>query len=350
MSDNRVNYISIPIELRACPVLSHNEREIIAHIINVSNKFVAHDGCTLSNEEIAYQHRVSKDAVTKALTKARQLGFITHENMETVKYKMDKLGICSYATKRTLQMRITPEWIIMGDLWNMAFYNKERNKAAYGCILQVEREIKKSGKIDRENILEIIGKALEDHGFVAVDERTETPTPPHKFLRPPSEKIYPFTIRVKFTREKGSEDIPSSHIEPSPTKQKKSETKPSPSQRNGKNLPHLLAQQLAAIIQKERKVKITPSKLASWSKDIERMQRLDGIDYKRIRRALNWYADHIGDEYVPVIWAGSSLREKFLRLEDAIERNSRSSRPKGANRTGLNMNYEDEYYDEELQV
>jgi hypothetical protein len=35
---------------------------------------------------------------------------------------------------------------------------------------------------------------------------------------------------------------------------------------------------------------------------------------------LDWYEDNRGGQYTPIVESGSSLREKFIRLESAMER------------------------------
>jgi hypothetical protein len=53
-----------------------------------------------------------------------------------------------------------------------------------------------------------------------------------------------------------------------------------------------------------------------------------GISPERISSALNWYRSHAGEPYVPVIESGSSLKDKFIKLEDAV---TRASSPKKSN-------------------
>ena len=42
---------------------------------------------------------------------------------------------------------------------------------------------------------------------------------------------------------------------------------------------------------------------------------------------MQWYQDNIGGAYVPVIQSGESLREKFIKIEDAIKRYRNSDPP-----------------------
>ena len=80
------------------------------------------------------------------------------------------------------------------------------------------------------------------------------------------------------------------------------------------------AKQLAEIILSKRKMKFTSSQISSWAVEIHRLHTDNGVDPSRVRHALDWYAEHIGGEYVPVIQSGKALRDKFPKLEAAIER------------------------------
>ena len=56
------------------------------------------------------------------------------------------------------------------------------------------------------------------------------------------------------------------------------------------------------------------------------MSEGSNIDYSRIERALKWYKENAGGQFVPIVESGSSLREKFVRLEAAIARSKNSFR------------------------
>ncbi len=83
---------------------------------------------------------------------------------------------------------------------------------------------------------------------------------------------------------------------------------------------------LASIISSKRNIKITPQKLTEWSTHIRMLIETDQVSESRIDTALDWYEDHIGGKYVPVILCGSTLRRKFLQLEDAVGRHSEKRR------------------------
>jgi hypothetical protein len=99
--------------------------------------------------------------------------------------------------------------------------------------------------------------------------------------------------------------------------------KPSIQERNNEYLPK--AKRLAEIVQSNKNVKVTQSKLKSWSNEIRKITEQDGIDPSRIDTALDWYAENIGGEFVPVIESASALKRKFINLEEAIKRDTRPS-------------------------
>jgi hypothetical protein len=83
-----------------------------------------------------------------------------------------------------------------------------------------------------------------------------------------------------------------------------------------------IAIKLSHIIQSSKNIKHTQKQINDWVSPISKLVQENEINPKRINRALNWYADHVGEKYVPVIESGKSLQEKFLKLEAAIERDS----------------------------
>jgi hypothetical protein len=94
-----------------------------------------------------------------------------------------------------------------------------------------------------------------------------------------------------------------------------------------------IAELLAMIIQQKKNIKVDKRKLNTWSNSIRQLVERDGVESRRIRIALRWYKHHWGDDFVPVIESGQSLRDKFLRLESAIERSK--STPVNSKTTGF---------------
>ena len=88
-----------------------------------------------------------------------------------------------------------------------------------------------------------------------------------------------------------------------------------------KNLEFLpLAIKLADIVQSNKNIKIPQSRVNNWANEIRKLSKIEGVAPARIERALDWYAQNIGGEYIPVIESGSTLRNKFTKLEDAMKR------------------------------
>jgi hypothetical protein len=106
-----------------------------------------------------------------------------------------------------------------------------------------------------------------------------------------------------------------------------------PPQKNEQYFP--IAKRLSEIILTNKNIKHTTQQLKTWTKDIRQLVETNGVKEQRIHLALDWYADNIGGEYVPVIESGSSLKLKFEKLEAAVERskiNGHSFKNKSSNR------------------
>ena len=81
-----------------------------------------------------------------------------------------------------------------------------------------------------------------------------------------------------------------------------------------------LAEKLAFIIRKNKRINVTPQRISSWANEIRKLVETDGVSIQRVETALDWYEENIGGQYVPVIESGFSLRSKFIKLEDAMRR------------------------------
>ena len=102
----------------------------------------------------------------------------------------------------------------------------------------------------------------------------------------------------------------------SPKKTKKG----SYTERNKKYLP--IAETLAKIILTKKNMKYTSIQISHWTNDIRQLVENNQVSMIRINVALSWYSKNIGGEYIPVIESGYSLKNKFTKLEDAMERKS----------------------------
>ena len=116
-----------------------------------------------------------------------------------------------------------------------------------------------------------------------------------------------------------------SHSPSSASSGGESEEKSSQRSNNGLEPEYLdLATRLVGIVKSQKRIKVGKQRLKSWGKEIRKLNRIDGVDKERIAKALDWYGQHIGGQYVPVIESGKAFRDKFLRLEDAMTREARA--------------------------
>ena len=81
-----------------------------------------------------------------------------------------------------------------------------------------------------------------------------------------------------------------------------------------------LARKLAVIIQSKKNIVLTGHQIKAWVKPIQALIEINQVSFSRVETALDWYKKHSTDPYVPVIESGNSLKEKFIKLENAIER------------------------------
>lgn len=64
---------------------------------------------------------------------------------------------------------------------------------------------------------------------------------------------------------------------------------------------------------------ITQAKPSAWANHFRLLRTKDKISEADILRILNWYADHVGEEFIPIAYSGAAFRKKF----HAIERQAR---------------------------
>lgn len=114
----------------------------------------------------------------------------------------------------------------------------------------------------------------------------------------------------------------------------KSDTeKPTILERNKKYLP--LAKYLSEIIRQTKNIEHTPHQLKQWTNELRRLSEDNAVTVPRIKKALQWYKVNVGGEYIPVIESGVSFRNKFPKIEAAMQRQSRPyTPPKGIGAKG----------------
>jgi hypothetical protein len=104
------------------------------------------------------------------------------------------------------------------------------------------------------------------------------------------------------------------------------------SDKNKEFLP--IVNKLVDIITSKKRINVDGHKKSSWANSIRQLCERDGVEIERIEKAINWYERHHMDDYVPVIESGKSLREKFIKLEAAIERSKTTRRTRSNTSSG----------------
>jgi hypothetical protein len=82
---------------------------------------------------------------------------------------------------------------------------------------------------------------------------------------------------------------------------------------------------LAKIILSTRKIATSSQKIKAWAKELKKLSTVEKVSFDRILSAMKWYSHNITGQYIPVIQCGKSFREKFGRLEAAMERENTNS-------------------------
>lgn len=59
--------------------------------------------------------------------------------------------------------------------------------------------------------------------------------------------------------------------------------------------------------------------IKQWIKSFKELQR-EGISQEKIKSVLNWYISNIGKEFVPLAYSAKAFQQKFLQIEDAMNR------------------------------
>jgi len=98
-------------------------------------------------------------------------------------------------------------------------------------------------------------------------------------------------------------------------------------ERTKKYIP--LAKYLAKIVRSHIDYNVDESRIKSWARDLRLLHEQNGVHPKRQKKVMHWYKKNIGGDYIPEAFSGSSFREKFPKLESAIERQKNS--PKSNN-------------------
>ena len=98
-----------------------------------------------------------------------------------------------------------------------------------------------------------------------------------------------------------------------------------------------LAKKLSKIVHTQKNIVHTPLQIRVWSNSFKQLDTINKVDISRQKAALKWYKKAVGGEYIPVVESGKSFREKFTKLEDAMNRKDFTNKPK------LNNAYKDDF-------
>jgi hypothetical protein len=105
---------------------------------------------------------------------------------------------------------------------------------------------------------------------------------------------------------------------------KKNKQKKTVSERDKEYIP--LARTLSKIAKKRKRYKHPYKIIKGWATHFRQLVEINKVSVDRIEDVLDWYSKHYNDPWVPVADAGITFREKFTRLEDAMERNTPKSK------------------------
>ncbi len=79
------------------------------------------------------------------------------------------------------------------------------------------------------------------------------------------------------------------------------------------------ARQLREAVKKFTRT-LPSSKLSTDAQSFRLLREQNGISQERLENVLDWFCDHIKNQFVPRAHSGKTFREKFIKIEDAIER------------------------------
>lgn len=175
---------------------------------------------------------------------------------------------------------------------------------------------------DGENYLENLKAA----GPPENRERVSLPEPPES--RTP---VSPLTVKTGNYKNPSGEGLESFQEEDPKTL--------SPAARGGRSSgeepsPDIFltyARRLYHIVFPATNIKRSEKDLQNWARSFRLLHQRDGVSEERIREALAWYRQHIGEPFVKVIECGDSFRKKFSGLERNMKEGSRPppTRPAG---------------------
>ena len=78
-----------------------------------------------------------------------------------------------------------------------------------------------------------------------------------------------------------------------------------------------MSKKLQKIILTKKNINLN---ITQWPNVFRLLRTKNKVSKERIRTVIKWYANNIGDTYTPVAHSAKSFREKFSRLEEAMNR------------------------------
>lgn len=219
------------------------------------------------------------------------------------KNKENLYGLLSilYSDARQKKNRViyaSNSYLMINTGWGEGKVTRYKKELERLKIIKVVKKQKKSDKFKQKQYIELL--YLRES-----DDRIKNYHSSVKEAKLPQKK--PRSKRTIFPKQQ-------SNTEPTP---KSKPVKPSDYDLSRRYLPQ--AKRLAEIVMSKRNVKITESQIRKWCVPIRELEVEKGIRAKRMDKLLDWYAVHIGEEYVNVIHSGGSFKEKFTDLEANIE-------------------------------
>ncbi len=144
------SYVQMQTAIRAIPVLSQKQQEIIQDIVQMSRQNLY---CNLTNADLADRHGCSTRYVSATIKKAAWLGFLMHREDILI----SKLG-GGFSQIRQIAFEIPDVWYYVGTIFEYAKDGDELAKKYYG---EIKNLVKNAYKSDTE--ISII-KLLEELG------------------------------------------------------------------------------------------------------------------------------------------------------------------------------------------
>jgi len=83
-----------------------------------------------------------------------------------------------------------------------------------------------------------------------------------------------------------------------------------------------LARRLRRIVESANRI-TSATKTNQWPDQFRKLHDVDKVPLLQINKVLDWYEEHIGQQYVPECFCASSFRNKFPKLELSITRSEK---------------------------